>query len=129
MIDIACLPPKVNQAEIYRNGLPRMGVQPASEALTQFGISLGTQMAVVPGRILDPPKVAYARNKELQIRDSAWNLRDVQFRKGGKLGPSVAVAFNERRGDFDDPQDQDLVRVRLLNPGCESLSFNVSSGC
>lgn len=116
MIDIACLPPSINQAEIYRNGLPQMGVQPASDALAQFGISLGNQMAVVPARILDPPKVAYAKNKELQIRDSAWNLRDVQFRKGAKIGPSVAVVIGGGRGDFDDPQDPDLARVRMLNP-------------
>jgi eukaryotic translation initiation factor 2C len=116
MIDIACLPPSTNQAEIYRNGLPQMGVQPASGALNQFGISLGAQMAVVPARILDPPKVAYARNKELQIRDSAWNLRDVQFRNGAKIGPSIAIAVSERRGDFDDPQDRDLAQVRTLGP-------------
>lgn len=111
MIDIACLPPSVNQAAIYQNGLPQMGMQPASDALTKFGMSLGDQMAVVPGRILDPPRVAYAKS-ELQIRDSAWNLRDVQFYKGAKIGPSVAIVMSERRGDFDNPQDQELVRVR-----------------
>ena len=88
-----------------------MGMQPASDALTKFGMSLGDQMAVVPGRILDPPRVAYAKS-ELQIRDSAWNLRDVQFYKGAKIGPSVAIVMSERRGDFDNPQDQELVRVR-----------------
>jgi eukaryotic translation initiation factor 2C len=114
MIDIACLAPSINQAEIYRNGLPQMGIQPVSDALTRFGISLGTQMAVVPGRILDPPKVAYA-DRQLQIKDSAWNLRDVQFRKGAKIGPCVAVVMNERRGDFDNPEDQELARVRWFN--------------
>lgn len=111
MIDIACLPPTVNQSEIYRNGLTQMGISPASDALNNFGISLGNQMAVVPGRILNPPKVLYAQGKEMMIRDSAWNLRDVRFHKGARIGNCFAIAINERRGDFESGADPDFVKV------------------
>lgn len=114
MIDIACLPPSISQSEIYRNGLPKMGISPASDALQNFGISLGDQMAVVPGRILSPPKVAYAAGKEMVIRDSAWNLRDVRFHKAARIGNCVAVAINERPGDFSDAGNAEFKKVRYL---------------
>lgn len=111
MIDIACLPPAVNQAEIYRNGLEQMGVSPASEALKNFGISLGTQMTVVPGRILNPPKVAYGKGKEMMVYNSAWNLRDVHFHRPAAIGNCLAVVINERRGDFEDVGDPEFKQV------------------
>lgn len=111
MIDIACLPPAVNQADIYRNGLSNMGLSPASDALNEFGISLGNQMAVVPGRILDSPKIAYL-GKVLETRDSAWNLRDQKFVKAVPLKNCLALAINERQGDFQGAGDPDFENVR-----------------
>jgi hypothetical protein len=112
MINFACLSPAINQADIYRNGLTNMGIAPPSDVLTEFGISLGTEMAVVPGRILDAPKIAYL-GKTMEVRDSAWNLRDVKFQKAAAIGPSVAIAISERPGDFQSADDPDFAGVRF----------------
>lgn len=126
MIDIACLPPAINQADIYRNGLSNMGISPASDALNEFGISLGNQMAVVPGRILDSPKIAYL-GKVLETRDSAWNLRDQKFVKAVPLKNCLALAINERPGDFQGAGDPDFENVRhpvlsnRINPAISNL--------
>lgn len=115
MLDVACRSPAINQADIYRNGLPKMGISPLSPNLSNFGMSLGDQMAVVPGRILNPPKVAYAQGKEVEIRDSAWNLRQLRFFRGARLGNCLAIAINDGgRSDFTAAADPEFAKVRII---------------
>lgn len=113
MLNIACRPPSVNQADIYRNGLTNMGVSPLSPNLVNFGIALGDQMAVVPARILNPPKIAYAGNKIMDVRDSAWNLRDLRFFKGARIQNCLALTLSESGRDFQGSSDPAFLEVSL----------------
>lgn len=129
MLDVACRSPAVNQADIYRNGLSKMGISPLSPNLTNFGMSLGDQMAVVPGRILNPPKVAYAQGKEVEIRDSAWNLRGLRFHRGARLGNCLAIAISEGRFDFQSAQDPEFAKVRTIIAFLQMLQMKSDPSC
>lgn len=71
-------------------------------------------MAVVPARILNPPRIAYGSNKIMDVRDSAWNLRDTKFIKGAKIGNCMALALSESGRDFQGPTDPAFLEVSLL---------------
>jgi eukaryotic translation initiation factor 2C len=84
MIKVAARPPNKN-AELIQNGLKELGFQHTSSLLQQFNIGIGTQMAVVPGRILPPPQILYGGNKSMKADNASWNLRDIKFQVGATL--------------------------------------------
>ena len=51
MITVAAKPPNVNGAAIIGPGLNHLGYR-GTDLMKQFGVSIGQEMAVVPGRIL-----------------------------------------------------------------------------
>ena len=78
MIRHACKPPNINAESIVSQGLPALGLQSAA-SLKEFGLTIGDKMAVIPGRLLTPPRITYSRGT-VNVDDRAgWNLRDVQF--------------------------------------------------
>src|SRR5882757_3652251 len=76
MNTVACQSPNVNRNTIMDNGLRGLGFLNQGPVLTSFGVSIGANMRVVPGRILPKPGLEYANNVSPGIDDHAsWNLR------------------------------------------------------
>lgn len=112
MIKIACNPPTYNQRATLEQGLPRLGLVPGASLLESFGISIGDKMAVVPGRILPPPTVSYAKS-QANINDRAsWNLANVQFPIGARLANCAALIVQDGgRDDYKGANDPELRNV------------------
>ncbi|KAI0768207.1 Piwi domain-containing protein [Trametes elegans] len=110
MITVACQPPNVNAQAIVGRGLHEFGFAQKPPPLDAFGISVGTEMAVVPGRILPPPVVRYHGGPLAGVDDrAAWNLRGVRFSLGARLEKWAALLIQDgnRRDEFagaDDPE-------------------------
>lgn len=113
MVDVACKPPKENANEIVNRGIGMLGFRDSTPVLDSFGISVGTEMAVVPGRVLDRPGLSYSSGKSATIDGRAsWNLRDVKFAVGARLDKwAVLVIQDGGRSDFKDVKDPELRRI------------------
>ncbi|THH12645.1 hypothetical protein EW146_g7502 [Bondarzewia mesenterica] len=109
MILVAAKPPNINAEAITSSGLTELGFrQGASSVLDTFGVSIGNQMAVVPGRILQPPGIKYGRG-EPRVDRASWNLRDVKFARGGSLEKwAVLLIKDGNRDEFQDSNDPEL---------------------
>ncbi|KAL1743810.1 ribonuclease H-like domain-containing protein [Schizophyllum fasciatum] len=84
MIKYACRPPYENAQTIVDRGLPQLGLSPPGQgALAGFGIDIDPNMAVVPGRVLPPPAIAYRTNR-LNARDGSWNILEVKLTRGAQ---------------------------------------------
>ncbi|KAG9311007.1 hypothetical protein JVU11DRAFT_8903 [Chiua virens] len=107
MLDVACKRPKENANEIVNRGLKSLGFRDSNPLLDSFGISVGTEMAVVPGRVLDKPGLSYSSGATVPIDNRAsWNLRGVKFVVGARLDKwAVLVIQDGGRDDFRDTND------------------------
>ena len=110
MLHAACKPPKENANEIVNRGVNLLGFRDSNPVLNSFGINVGTDMAVVPGRILDKPGLSYSSNASVTIDGRAsWNLRDVKFAVGARLDKwAVLVIQDGGRFDFGGAKDSGL---------------------
>ncbi|KAI5807574.1 Piwi domain-containing protein [Peziza echinospora] len=90
MIKLACEGPQNNRERIIEEGLRTLGhhvnLNPAGLPLsTQFGISVSTNMALIPARVLPQPAILYGRKNVLKGSPSntkskgAWNLTSRSF--------------------------------------------------
>ena len=107
MIKVACRPPNVNATTITQRGLRELGYFNEQDPLRAFGISIGNEMAVVPGRILPPPNIRYGQGAPRVDDRAGWNLRDVKFAVGGRLDKWVVLLIRDgnHRHEFQGPQD------------------------
>lgn len=109
MITVACQPPNVNAAAITQRGIRELGYFDAQDPARAFGISIGKEMAIVPGRILPPPNIRYGQGAPRVDDRAGWNLRDVRFAVGGKLDNwAVLLIRDGNRHEFQGPQDPAL---------------------
>ncbi|KAF9563867.1 argonaute-like protein [Agrocybe pediades] len=110
MIKFAALPPNQNAQSIVGPGLTELGFRPnASPELRSFGVSIGNDMAVVPGRILPKPGIKYGQGAPDVDARASWNLRSVKFAKGAQFPKwAVLVIKDGNRGEFASPQDPEL---------------------
>ncbi|KAI0668264.1 Piwi-domain-containing protein [Trametes maxima] len=112
MIQFACNPPEFNGNAIVGQGFEQLGLRPggaASATLSAFGISVDSNMAVVPSRVLPPPTISYSTGRT-QIRNAGWNIVDVKLQKGGTIGSWAVLLVQERRRDeFKGPNDPELI--------------------
>ncbi|OJA18329.1 hypothetical protein AZE42_02798 [Rhizopogon vesiculosus] len=113
MITVACQSPNVNRNTIMDNGLRGLGFLNQGPVLTSFGVSIGANMRVVPGRILPKPRLKYANNVSPGVDDYAsWNLRGVRFAAGARLENWAILLIGDRnRDEFSGPQDPALKNV------------------
>lgn len=105
MIKHACNPPPVNAAAITQQGLGLLGLRDGEGPMEGFGVTVSVDMAVVPARILTPPKVVY-KSGEPRVADGSWNILGVRFHNAKPLrGVAVLVIADGGRDDFRSPQD------------------------
>ncbi|KAF8513192.1 Piwi domain-containing protein [Gautieria morchelliformis] len=130
MIRYACNPPADNARSIVHHGLPSLGLTGAtSQILNPFGVSVSSEMAVVPARVLDPPQLLYAQNKmaELKKDRASWNLQSRKFFKGQRMSNwGVFVVSSGSRTDFLGPQDAELANlIRAFKESCSTSGMTV----
>ncbi|KAJ8092745.1 hypothetical protein PM082_007074 [Marasmius tenuissimus] len=109
MITVAAKPPNVNGAAIVGPGLDHLGYR-GTGLMRQFGVSIGQDMAVVPGRILPPPGIRYGQGHPRVDDRASWNLRDVKFTKGGTLQNWAVMIIRDGnpRDEFSGSTDPEL---------------------
>lgn len=109
MIKVAARYPNINAAAITQRGIRELGYFDNQEPLGAFGVSIGKEMAVVPGRILPAPNIRYGQGAPRVDERAGWNLRDVRFAVGGRLDNWAVLLIRDRgRAEFDGPNDPAL---------------------
>lgn len=110
MITIAARPPNINGDAIVGRGLSELGYRQGADPLGAFGISIGTEMTIVPGRILTAPGIKYKQGTPAVDERASWNLRNVKFDKGGRLKNWAVLLIQDGnpRDEFTGPQDSEL---------------------
>ncbi|EPQ51876.1 argonaute-like protein [Gloeophyllum trabeum ATCC 11539] len=113
MILAACKPPNINAQSIVGRGLNELGFAQTPAPLSTFGVSIGNEMAVVPGRILPPPYIEYGQGRPSVDQRASWNLRNVKFARGAKLEKWAVLLIKDgnHRDEFRDVNDPDLRSV------------------
>lgn len=114
MITFAAKPPNVNALAISTKGLEELGFRPnVSPQLSAFSVSIGNQMAVVPARILPPPRIQYGQGTPSVDEKASWNLRNVKFTKGARLENWAVLVIRDGndRDEFSSPTDPGLIEV------------------
>ncbi|KAF8523721.1 Piwi-domain-containing protein [Hysterangium stoloniferum] len=129
MINYACRAPGDNGRSIVNQGLSLMGFNnPNNEALTNFGISISGDMAVIPARVLDPPRLVYAQDQSaaLDKEKASWNLIKRKFFKGMRLANwGVFVVAAGGRDDFG-PRDPALdYMIEQFRNSCNDTGMSV----
>ena len=110
MITVSAKPPNINAMSIVDRGLDELGFKRGAAQLSAFGISVGTEMTVVPGRILSPPGIKYGQGTPSVDERASWNLRNVKFAKGARLEnwAVLVILDGNTRDEFSRPDDPEL---------------------
>lgn len=127
MIKVAAKPPNINAALIVDEGLRSLGFRQNAGPLNAFGVSIGQEMAVVPGRLLPPPGINYGQGRPNIDEKASWNLRGVKFAVGGRLA-QWAVLFivdPSARSEFQAVDDRVKATVRGLADMCRTSGMRV----
>lgn len=113
MITAACKPPNVNANAIVGRGLTELGFRDNASPLRGFGVAIGTEMAVVPGRILMAPGIKYGQGTPRVDERASWNLRDVKFAVGGRLEKWCVLLVHDgnQRDEFESVHDSELRQI------------------
>ena len=96
MIKMACRPPANNAKCLIEEGLPTLGfsAQKRAPILASFGIDISEKMSDIPARVLSPPQLSY-RSGLVNVNNGAWNIVNVKFHRGAKVGPYWALYVND----------------------------------
>lgn len=110
MSTVARRPPTINGESIVNLVRHHFGLDVIRPELQSFGITIGPDMAVVPGRILPKPGITYASSAAASISARAsWNLVGIKFAIGAHLDNwAVLVIKDNAPSEFAGPLDQDL---------------------
>ena len=127
MIKVAAKPPNINAGLIMDEGLKSLGFKQGAGPLNAFGIGIGQEMAVVPGRLLPAPGVNYGQGKPNVDDKASWNLRAVKFAVGGRLAEwAVLLIGDGNRDEFQGVGDPELKRtVKGLADMCRTSGMRV----
>lgn len=117
MIRYACNPPRPNAEKIVRQGFPTLGLSPVLSPADGFGLSISTEMAVIPARELPPPSLSY-RVGNTKVANGSWNILDVKFHRGAAVSSWWVLVVRDGqevlRGDNpakDDPRLKKLIEA------------------
>ena len=115
MLAVACQFPNANGDAIMNRGLLELGLSQSPPPANAFGITVGSEMAVVPGRILAPPAVRYSGGNPPQVdsEKAQWNMRGVRFAVGARLDKWAILLIQDGnpRDEFQGPGDPELDRT------------------
>ena len=113
MITAAAKPPNINAMSIVGRGLDELGFKRDTAQLNAFGITIGNEMTVVPGRILAPPGIKYGQGTPSVDERASWNLRNVKFAKGARLDnwAVMVILDGNSRDEFSRPDDPELQAI------------------
>ncbi|KAJ7130276.1 argonaute-like protein [Mycena epipterygia] len=130
MITVAAKPPNINGQAIAGRGLDQLGYRQGADPLGTFGISIGQEMAVVPGRILPPPGIKYGMGTPAVDDRASWNLRNVKFHRGGKLERwAVLLIRDGNRDEFNGVADPQLLStIQGFANMCKTSGMTVAPG-
>lgn len=131
MLVVAARPPNVNGATIVGRGLDDLGYRNSEGAIRGFGIGIGGEMTVVPGRILPSPQIEYGRGKPDVDERASWNLRNVRFHRGAKLEKwaVLLITDNNPQSDFEGPNDPVLRQtIKGFADMCGTSGMEVRGG-
>ncbi len=128
MITAAAKWPNINAQTIMSAGLKELGFRTGAPALTSFGINIGTEMTVLPGRILPTPSLSYgAGSGPVEIDKASWNLKRLKFLRCSRLTNWVVFCVVDNgRDEFNGPNDPELKRtVDTFAQTCRSSGMAV----
>ncbi|KAJ5560594.1 hypothetical protein N7513_002993 [Penicillium frequentans] len=78
--------PAQNAQSIVTKGVGILGLgEPLSATLAAFGVRVDSNLITVQGRVLVPPKILYAKQREVPTTAGSWNMRAIQFSKAASL--------------------------------------------
>ncbi|KAJ5938919.1 hypothetical protein N7466_002053 [Penicillium verhagenii] len=78
--------PAQNAESIVTKGAGMLGLgEPLSATLAAFGVRVDNNLITVQGRVLMPPKIIYAKQKEILTTAGSWNMKAIQFSKAVSL--------------------------------------------
>ncbi|KAJ5642280.1 hypothetical protein N7490_006280 [Penicillium lividum] len=78
--------PAQNAQSIVTNGVGMLGLgEPLSATLAAFGVRVDSNLITVQGRVLVPPKILYAKQREISTTAGSWNMKSIQFSKAVSL--------------------------------------------
>lgn len=128
MIRYACNPPKVNAEAIVHQGFPTLGLAPVAGPINGFGLSIDTEMAVIPARELRPPRLTY-RAGNANIRDGSWNILDVKFHRGARVSSWWVMVVRDGTGIITGPKDTNFVNlVTGFTNKCKNSGISMPDG-
>lgn len=105
MIKYACNPPYDNAHAIVGQGLDMLGLRRQASPMQGFGVTVGFEMAVVPARVLNPPRVVY-QSGQPNVNNGSWNILGVRFAAPASLTRcAVLVLSDGGRDDFQSNND------------------------
>ncbi|KAJ7747645.1 argonaute-like protein [Mycena maculata] len=109
MIRIACNPPRFNAEAITTEGFPALGLSPPQRPADAngFNIAVDTQMAVIPGRELAPPRLSYSKGNA-NVKNGSWNIMDVKFHRGAAVSSWWVLVVRDGQEVIRNPQDPQL---------------------
>jgi hypothetical protein len=110
MIRFACNRPAVNAQSIIGQGFPTLGLNPVQSPINGFGVSIDSEMAVIPARELLPPRLSYRVGKA-EVRNGGWNILDVKFHRGGTVNSWWVLVVRDGYGKVQGPQDPNLASL------------------
>ncbi|KAL0569367.1 hypothetical protein V5O48_012602 [Marasmius crinis-equi] len=128
MIKVACNPPTYNAQSIVGEGFSRLGLVPPTAPAPSFGISVSNEMAVIPARELQPPRLQYHR-RLVNANNGGWNVAgDIVFQRPATVRNWWMLVV--RDGNIDRlvsrPQDlgplRDAFNQKLVDKGLKMPS-------
>jgi eukaryotic translation initiation factor 2C len=86
IIKFALKRPSATAKSIVTTGLPALAFTPEllGYPMKEFGITIGSDMTVIPGRELPPPRLTYKSGPQ-SISDGTWNVLNSQFHHGATV--------------------------------------------
>ncbi|RKF71355.1 Protein argonaute 5 [Golovinomyces cichoracearum] len=101
MIKFACRTPSQNATSVVQDGKQVLSLN-QNPTLANFDLSVGKSLISVAARVLMPPAVRYGGTGSLVPRNGSWNMINVKFHTGVKLGPWTCVMFpTQGRSEID----------------------------
>ena len=112
MIRYACNSPAINAESIVDRGFSALGLAPLAAPANGFGITIDTNMSVVPGRELNQPRLTYKVGNP-KIQNGSWNILDVKFHRAITVSSWWILVVQDRKNILtgsEDPRLRDIAQ-------------------